>query len=163
MKPFDINQVKLRKTVTVDRSVPKLKGTTSNRVTINVLADVEGLSSDHDQIFMSFNIEHWYSVLGPTKTAATQFLPITRPAALELVALHDSLKTTPLQRQEIASCVQQNPILAHTAEELQRLIPQGGAFIKTSARSCKDIALQIGLADRYQELWRLKLHYRDTV
>jgi hypothetical protein len=38
------------------------------------------------------------------------------------------------------------------ADELEVLIPSGGAFIKTSARSCKDIALHIGLKDCYRIL-----------
>lgn len=101
---------------------------------------------------MSFNIEHWYPVLGPTRTATTQFFPITKLVALELVTLHDLSQTTPLQIQEIAARIQQNPILAMVAADLQCLIPTGGAFMKTSARSCKDIALQIGLADRYRKL-----------
>ncbi len=113
---------------------------------------MEGLSSDHDRIFMSFNIEHWYHVLGPTRTAATAFLPITNSVALELVALHDQFTTQHMTNTEISSKVQQSTVLSESAGELQRLIDPEGSFIKTSARSCKDIALQIGLTQQYREL-----------
>lgn len=101
---------------------------------------------------MSFNIERWYHVLGPTKTAATICLPIIKPVALSLAALHDEFTTHHLTKQEISSRIQNDPILLKIATELQCLIPTEGSFIKTSARSCKDIALQIGLTDRYREL-----------
>jgi hypothetical protein len=117
-----------------------------------ILADVEGLSEDHDKVFMSYNIEHWYSVLGPTKTAATKFLPISKPVALALVALHTTMEREGLSTDEIRARISTDKILSEAADQLQELIHVNGSFIKTSARSCKDIALQIGLMDRYGEL-----------
>ena len=101
---------------------------------------------------MSFNIEHWYNVLGPTKTAKTTFLPVAHPVASALAALHDEFKAQNLTKQEILYRIQQNQSLSEPTIELQRRIAPEGSFIKTSARSCKDIALDIGLADRYRKL-----------
>lgn len=117
-----------------------------------IVADVEGLAPDHDQVFMSFNIEHWYSILGPTRTAATTFLPISKEIAIELVALHNSHQRHPLTKHEIRQRIKCNPVLAKAATELQSLIPLEGAFLKTSARSCKDVALEIGLDEQYRKL-----------
>lgn len=116
------------------------------------LADIEALSSDHDRVFMSFNIENWYHILGPTRTAATTCLPVLKSVALSLASLHDESVTRHLTKQEILSRIHDDHILSNTAAELQRIISPGGSFIKMSARSCKDIALQIGLPDRYREL-----------
>ena len=113
---------------------------------------MEALSSDHDRIFMSFNIEHWYNVLGPTRTATTSFLPITNPVASKLAAEHDQFITQHFSKAEIISRIQENAVLSEAASELQRLIPVEGSFIKTSARSCKDVAVQMGLTLRYREL-----------
>jgi hypothetical protein len=113
---------------------------------------VENLSSDHDQIFMSFNIEHWYPVLGPSKTAATVSFPIGKAVALALVALHNELGSHQYTKDEISCRIQRDSALSATAAELQRLIAPEGSFIKTSARSCKDVAPQIGLTERYREL-----------
>jgi len=52
-----LSTVKLKKTNTIDRSAPKVKGTEVGLLSL-ILADVEGLSAKHDQVFMSFNIEH---------------------------------------------------------------------------------------------------------
>jgi hypothetical protein len=112
---------------------------------------VEGLSTDHDQVFMSFNIEHWYPLLGANKTAETTFLPITKPVALALSSLHEAIKTRGLTKQDVPSLLDNDAILTRTAKDLDLLIPVEGAFIKTSARSCKDIALQIGLKNIYQQ------------
>src|SRR5579859_6440423 len=101
---------------------------------------------------MSYNIEHWYSVLGPTKTAATKFLPISKPVALALVALHATMEREGFSTDEIRARISTDKILSEAADQLQELIHVNGSFIKTSARSCKDIALQIGLMDRYGEL-----------
>jgi hypothetical protein len=103
---------------------------------------------DHDQVFMSFNIEHWYDVLGPKKTSATTFLPFSKPTAVALSKLHD----LHLTRDEISSRIKADEDLVKTCVELQSLIHPEGSFIKTSARSCKDVALQIGLRERYREL-----------
>jgi hypothetical protein len=116
------------------------------------LAEVEALSSDHDRIFMSFNIENWYHILGPTRTAATTCLPVLKLVAVSLASLHDASLTQHLTKQEILFRIQDDHILSNTAAELQSIISPGGSFIKTSARSCKDIALQIGLPDRYRQL-----------
>ena len=113
---------------------------------------MEELSEDHDQVFMSFNIEHWYPVLGPSKTSATYFHPVTKPVAQKILALHASLATEPLTKESIFSNVQKDIVLSTTASEIQRLMAPEGSFMKTSARSCKDIALEIGLLDHYKEL-----------
>lgn len=118
-----------------------------------LLADVEGLSENHDQVFMSFNIEHWYSVLGPTKTSSTTFLPLSKSTAMALSSLHN----LNLTKGEISSHIKSNEDLCKTCIELQRLISPEGSFIKTSARSCKDIALQIGLMDRYRDLLSVEI------
>jgi hypothetical protein len=100
---------------------------------------------------MSFNIEHWYPLLGPNKTSATAFYPMTQPIAQEILSLHSSLATT-LAKDAILSTIQKNKLLTTAALEIQSLMAPGGSFMKTSARSCKDIALEIGLLDRYREL-----------
>jgi hypothetical protein len=155
MKAFDLSQIRLKKTTTVDHSAPKLKGVTPSNTpesfkfqSLTLTADVEALSVDHDQVFMSFNIVHWYDVLGPKKTSATTFLPLSKPTAVALSKLHD----LHLTREEISSRIKANEDLLQTCAELQSLIHPEGSFIKTSARSCKDVALQIGLLDRYREL-----------
>jgi hypothetical protein len=155
MKAFDLSQVRLKKTTTVDHSAPKLKGVSPsnppesfNFQGLTLAADVEALSADHDQVFMSFNIEHWYVVLGPKKTSATTFLPLSKSMAVALSKLHDLHLTL----EEISSRIKADDDLLKTCAELQRLIHPEGSFIKTSARSCKDVALQIGLMDRYREL-----------
>jgi len=146
-----LNTVKLKKTTTIDRSAPKVKGNEA-RLLLLILAEVEGLSANHDQVFMSFNIEHWYPLLGPTKTAETNFLPIVKPIALKLSFLNEMMKVRNWTREGISEYVQHDELLMATAHELDVLIPSGGAFIKTSARSCKDIALHIGLKDCYRIL-----------
>jgi len=55
-------------------------------------------------------------------------------------------------RDGISEFVHHDELLMATADELNVLVPSGGAFIKTSARSCKDIALHIGLKDSYRKL-----------
>ena len=67
---------------------------------VDKLADIEGLSPDHDRIFMSFNIEHWYNALGPTRTATTSFLPIMNPVASEFAAQHDQFTTQHFTKQK---------------------------------------------------------------
>ena len=114
--------------------------------------EVERLSANHDQVFMSFNIEHWYPLLGPTKTAQTKFLPIVRPIALKLSFLNKMMKTRNWTRERISEYLHHDELLMVAANELDKLIPSGGVFIKTSARSCKDIALHIGLKDSYRKL-----------
>jgi hypothetical protein len=97
---------------------------------------------------MSFNIEHWYSVLGPTKTSATTFLPLSKSTAIALSRLYN----LNLTKGEISSHIKSDQDLSKTCMELQSFISPDGSFIKTSARSCKDIALEIGLMDRYRDL-----------
>ena len=113
---------------------------------------MEGLSSDHDQVFMSFNIEHWYPLLGPTRTAYTTLLPITAAVANCLVSLHEDFKSGHLPQEDISGRLLQDPEIAMVVEELQELIQEGGSFMKTSARSCKDVSLEIGLKERYREV-----------
>jgi hypothetical protein len=113
---------------------------------------VEELSEDHDQVFMSFNIEHWYPVLGPSKTSATYFHPVTNPVAQKILALHASLVTEARTKKSILSNVKKDIVLSTTASQIQRLMAPEGSFMKTSARSCKDIALEIGLLDQYRAL-----------
>jgi hypothetical protein len=144
MKAFDLSQIRLKKTTTVDHSAPKLKGVTPSNTpesfkfqSLTLTADVEALS-----------VDHWYDVLGPKKTSATTFLPLSKPTAVALSKLHD----LHLTREEISSRIKANEDLLQTCAELQSLIHPEGSFIKTSARSCKDVALQIGLLDRYREL-----------
>lgn len=115
-------------------------------------ADVEGFSSDHDQVFMSFNIERWYPLLGPTRTASTTFLPITAPVASFLVSLHEQFNSGRLRKEDIQRRLLEEDKIAVVAEELQAIIQEGGSFMKTSARSCKDISLETGLKEGYHEL-----------
>lgn len=116
---------------------------------------MEELSANHDQVFMSFNIEHWYPVLGPSKTSATKFYPITKTVAERILALHVSLTTEYRTRDAILADIGDDIVLSTVASELQILMDPEGCFMKTSARSCKDIALEIGLLDRY---WKLLLN-----
>ena len=151
MRAFDLAQVKLKKTTTVDHSAPKIKGMELATLSL-ISADVEELSANHDQVFMSFNIEHWYPLLGPMRTAETSLLPIAQPVALELCFLNKMMKTEKWTRETISEYVHHSDHLSATGNELDALIPSGGAFLKTSARSCKDTALQIGLKDCYRQI-----------
>lgn len=101
---------------------------------------------------MSFNIEHWYPVLGPLKTSPTTFLPIPKPLAQEIMSLHGSLVSGTLTKESLHTIVRENIILSTAAAELQKFIPPEGSFLKTSARSCKDVALEIGLLEHYKTL-----------
>jgi hypothetical protein len=101
---------------------------------------------------MSFNIEHWYPLLGPTRTAATTFLPITAAVATCLVSLHEQFEPGHLRREDVKCRLLEEDEIARVADELQALIQEDGSFLKTSARSCKDVSLQIGLKERYHEL-----------
>src|SRR5579859_219059 len=101
---------------------------------------------------MSFNIEHWYPVLGPSKTSATTFHPILKTVAQEIMSLHTSLVTGILPKESLHTIVRENKILQTMAAELQKSIAPDGSFIKTSARSSKDVALETGLLDYYRHL-----------
>lgn len=108
---------------------------------------------------MSFNIEHWYPLLGPTKTAETKFLPVNKSVALKLSLLNEMRKTKGWTRDEIWDHLDQDDLLMATINELDALIPTGGSFMKTSARSCKDIALWIGLKDCYRKLLSQEIEF----
>ena len=101
---------------------------------------------------MSFNIEHWYPVLGPSKTSATTFYPIPRPVAQEIISLHTSLVAGVLPKKSLRTIVRAMQIFQTMAAELQKLIAPKGSFIKTSARSSKDVALETGLLNYYRGL-----------
>ena len=62
------------------------------------------------------------------------------------------MKTRNWTREEASEYLHHDDLLTVVANGLDLLIPSGGAFIKTSARSCKDIALHIGLKDSYRKL-----------
>lgn len=74
-----------------------------------------------------------------------------KSVALKLSHLDEMRKAKGWTRDEIWDHLDRDDLLA-TINELDALIPTGGAFMKTSARSCKDIALQIGLKDCYRKL-----------
>jgi len=111
---------------------------------------------------MSFNIERWYPVLGPTKTAETAFLPVKKPVALALSALHEEYTCNLMTKDDILSRIQGDPVLSEAMADIQHLISPEGSFMKTSARSCKDIALDIGLAERYRVLLQEKMETSQT-
>jgi hypothetical protein len=52
--------------------------------------------------------------------------------------------------------------LTYACHALQLLLPKEGAFVKTSARSCKDVALGIGLEDHYRTLLRREIAQTGT-
>jgi hypothetical protein len=79
---------------------------------------------------MSFNIEHWYHVLGPSRTFATSFLAIDKSTALALTALHALVKAQSLTEGELSSQIMSNPVLSRTSADLQKLIDPEGSFVK---------------------------------
>lgn len=97
---------------------------------------------------LNIGITYW----GRQELQKTSFLPIKNPVALQLAAQHEQFTAQRFTKEEIISRIQENPVLSEAVAELQRLIPEEGSFIKTSARSCKDVAVQIGLTQRYREL-----------
>lgn len=111
---------------------------------------------------MSFNIEHWYPVLGPSKTSATTFHPIPRPVAQEILSIHSSLVSGLLAKESLHTIIKENEILRTMTAELQKLIAPEGSFLKTSARSSKDVALEIGLLDYYRQLLLIEISNHGT-
>lgn len=101
---------------------------------------------------MSFNIEHWYPLLGPTRTAETTFIPITASVTGCLISLYEQFNSGVLREEDIRARLLQEAEIAKVVGELQGLIQEGGSFMKTSARSCKDVAVKICLKERYHSL-----------